>query len=189
MRGVRKPFPTIPTLTSQNGRTALHHACEKGNNVAVVEVLIDKHGANVEAVDKVRSGGIRTCMGGYDVSWATAVPVFTTCLPSSELFRALNQSRSPSLTRASDHCILTHGDLGWAYTHLDGQVARATDGAIRSRSKPTRCGYGGQHLAAHDGLARAHGGAAHTRRRPKRDQSGESTSQQLPITHRLIVSA
>ena len=83
MRGVREPFPTIPTLTSQNGRTALHHACEK-DHVTVVEELIDKHGANVEAVDKVRSGGIRTCIGGYDVSWATAVPVFTTCLPSSE---------------------------------------------------------------------------------------------------------
>ena len=83
MSGVRGPFPTIPTHTFQLGRTPLHHACEKGH-VAVVEVLIDKHGANVEAVDKVRSGGIRTCMGGYDVSWATAVPVFTTCLPSSE---------------------------------------------------------------------------------------------------------
>ena len=47
----------LPNPLTQDGRTPLHNAYEK-NHLAVMDVLIDKHGANVEAVDKVRPGGV-----------------------------------------------------------------------------------------------------------------------------------
>ena len=37
--------------------TPLHYACLKGH-AAVVDALIHKHGANVEAVNEVRLGGV-----------------------------------------------------------------------------------------------------------------------------------
>ena len=51
-----------PPLT-QFGFTPLRIAC-LGGHAAVVDALIHKHGANVEAVDKVRPGGVGGWMGG-----------------------------------------------------------------------------------------------------------------------------
>ena len=49
-------LPLQCAANAQDGMTPLHYAC-KGGHEAIANALIDKGGANVAAVDEVRSGG------------------------------------------------------------------------------------------------------------------------------------